>query len=564
MRLQAAVVCAVACAAASVVPFRRADAETSGANDKQPSKQGVKQQQKQDPKELEALKRQIEELTRRLDAVTAQQQADAAATAQQLEAARAKAEEAAAAAKLSVVATQGSSAAPPHEPEPPAAKPAAAPKGSLKFYGYLDLAVDYATKGLSGRVQDNGDTPVGSMGWMWAIGSNSSYVGVRGDHQLGTPWLSAVFQIETQVDVAATPGYANANYFGDSRVAGALASRNSYLGLMGPWGALKAGKSDTPYYLSTRRMDPFYGTVGTMTSIMGNSGGDNRVEFGYRMPHAAWYESPKYEGFSLSALVSPGQNRNDQNLIQPMGEPNCSGYYVPGIVNPLCNDGAFGTAFSAAGIYAQGPLYATAAFEWHHNANRTVDEAANGGASPDGSIGIANEYAWKVGAEYMLPTNTTVGAIYERLYRHNPSVNQDFNERDRWGTWLEAVQLLTKQDDLYFAWGHAAKTPGDVGTRRADGSVNAGPVDNSSNMYAGGYKHHFDKNTSVYAVYAVQWNHDGAHYDLGAGSHGIQYDCHDAGADAPNSTVVPTPFGGGRCFAGGHLQAASVGMTYTF
>jgi predicted porin len=556
MRLPANVVCAVAWAAASVAPLQRAGAETASSEAKQEARLEDRQQAKSDQAQVDALKRQVEELTRRLDALAAQPKA-----------AQPPAASGTAVAPIPVAAQAAA----------PAQAPAgdAKPKGSFAFYGYLDLAADYATKGLSGRTQSDGTIPVGNMGWQAAIGSNSSYVGVRGGHELGTPWLSGLFQLETQVDVSATPGYANANYFGDSRVMGALASRNSFLGLSGPWGAVKAGKSDTPYYLATRRMDPFYGTVGTFTSIMGNSGGDNRVEFGYRMPHAIWYESPSWNGLAFSGLVSPGQNRNNDNLIQPAGEPNCSGYYVPGIVNPLCNDGAFGTAYSLAGRYEMGPLYAAAAWELHRSANRTVDEAANGGASPDGSIGLANEWALKFAAEYTFPTHTTVGAIYEKLGRHNPYVSQDFNERDRFSTWVEVVQKVTPGDDAYFGWAHAGKTPGDVGTRRADGSTAAGPVDNVSNMYAFGFKHHFlDGRPSVYVVYARQVNHDGAHYDLGAGSHGIQYDCHDAGPDAPNSANtgigppnagnVPFPFGGGRCFAGATLQAASVGMTFSF
>jgi predicted porin len=313
-----------------------------------------------------------------------------------------------------------------------------------------------------------------------------------------------------------------------------------------------------------------------MTSIMGNTGGDNRVEFGYRMAHAIWYESPKWEGFSFSALASPGQNRNDDNLISPQAEPNCTGYYVPGINNPLCNDGAFGNGWSAALMYEKGPLYATAAWELHERANRAVDEAANGGASPDGTIAIANEIGWKVAAELKLPSKTTVGAIFERLVRNNPGT-QAFNERDRFGTWLEVVQKVTNLDEAYAGWAHAGNTPGDVGTKRRDGSVDVGPVDNKSDMFAFGFKHRFkaDMQPTLYAVYAIQTNSgSGAHYDLGAGSHGVQYDCHDAGADAPNSINagigppnegnVPFPFGGGRCFAGATLQAASVGMTMTF
>jgi predicted porin len=543
MRLKgAALAYAAAALAAGIVPIGRAEAESSA-----------------DEKQIEALKKEVEDLRRRLDEVAArpappaQQGAPGAAAGVELT-------------PVSVTMEGSTSPTAPPAGQAQASGGAAKPKGSLKFYGHLDLGVDYATKGLSGRVQSDGTTPVGMMGWQFTVGSNSSYVGVRGDHELGSPWLKGAFQIEGQVDVSATPGYANANYFGDSRVVGALASRNSFLGLAGPWGSLKAGKTDTPYYLATRRMDPFYGTVGASTSIMGNTGGDNRVEFGYRMTHAVWYDSPKYYGFSLSALVSPGQNRNEDNLIQAAGEPNCTGYYVPGIVNPLCNDGAFGTGWSVAAQYDEGGLYASAAWELHRAANRTVDELTNGGASPDGSIGIANEYAWKLAAEYRFPTETILGFAYERMRRTNPYVNQDYNERDRFGTWLEVVQRLDPGEELSFGWAHAGKTPGDVGTRRSDGSTAAGPVDNVSNMFAFGFRHYFviDGKPSVYLVYARQVNHNGAHYDLGAGSHGIQYDCHDASPDSANSTSVPLPFGGGRCFAGATLQGISLGMTYNF
>jgi hypothetical protein len=89
-------------------------------------------------------------------------------------------------------------------------------------------------------------------------------------------------------------------------------------------------------------------------------------------------------------------------------------------------------------------------------------------------------------------------------------------------------------------WAHAGKTPGDPGV---------GPVDNAANMLALGYKHHFDRQTNWYAVYARQQNHDGAHYDLGASGHGITTDCHDAV---------------GNCFPGGKLQGISFGMQYNF
>jgi predicted porin len=351
---------------------------------------------------------------------------------------------------------------------------------------------------------------------------------VRGARELGESGLRAVFQIETQVDVSATPGSTT-----DSSVKGAFASRNSYLGIAGGWGALKAGKTDAPYKLSTARMDPFSASIGDYNSIIGNTGGDNRAEFDTRLSHAVWYESPNMGGFRVDALWAPGQNRASDNSNTASGEPNCTGGNPP-----PCTDGSFGDAYSIAGVYEAGPLYVTAAYEKHKDVNRLGDEATGGGPAPAGAVGVRNEQAWKAGIQYKLPTKTTLNAIYERLTRDAPA--NDFNERQHNAFWLAATQTLGERDDINVGWAHAGKTPGDP---------TVGPVDNEANMYALGYKHHFDRQTNWYAVYAMQNNHTGAHYDLGASGHGITTDCHDAN---------------GNCFPGTKLQGVSVGMQYNF
>jgi predicted porin len=418
---------------------------------------------------------------------------------------------------------------------------------SVQLYGHLDLSVDAATKGIAGRTA--GGVPAdGRLGWQPDISSNLSYLGLRGSRDIA-PGLRAVFQIETQIDVSATPGASQSNFSSDNGVKGALASRNSYLGIAGEWGAFKLGKTDAPYKLSTARMDPFSATVGDYNSIMGNTGGDNRAEFDTRLPHAMWYESPNWSGFRVNALYAPGQNRSRTNLNNASGEPDCTGGN-----NQDCNDGSYDNAYSLAGIYESGRLYVIGAYEKHKNVNRTTDELANGGLSPNGSIGIADEQAWKVGVQYSLPTDTTLNLIFERMTRRAPDPN--FNERQRNGFWVAVTQKITSSDDLNLGWAHAGKTPGDVGTNRSDGTTAAGPVDNAANMLSLGYKHHFDKQANWYAVYARQMNHNGAHYDLGASGHGITTDCHDA--------TPAVSAGGGRCFAGSTLQALSIGMQYNF
>jgi predicted porin len=419
---------------------------------------------------------------------------------------------------------------------------AAAQEGNstLQFYGHFDLSVDVITKGLTEGGAAGNPAVTGRSGWMPDISSNLSYLGVRGDHDIGGGY-KVVFQAETQIDVSATPGPSPVSQTSpgnqDNKVQGALASRNSFLGIAGGFGALKLGKTDAPYKLSTARMDPFSASVGDYNSIMGNTGGDNRAEFDTRLSHAMWYESPKFGALSFSALWSPGQNRSEHNAINAAGEPDCTG--GGGLGAGPCNDGSFGDAYSIAGVYEQGPLYGIVAAELHRQVNRESDNVT--------SVGIGDEAAYKVGLQYAFPTNTIVNVIFEKMTRNNP--DPSFNERQRTGWWLAVTQKFSGQDEVNIGWGHAGKTPGQPGGGDSAVLANPGQVDNQSNMYALGYKHHFDKRTNWYAVYARQQNHVGGHYDLGASGHGITTDC--------KSDV-------NLCFTGETLQAFSVGMMYSF
>src|SRR5258706_3221301 len=167
-----------------------------------------------------------------------------------------------------------------------APSPAVAQDTSVQLYGHLDLAIDEATKGLnSGRVSGGGAPLTGKMGWQSDISSNLSYFGLRGSHDIGGG-NRMVFQIETQVDVAATPGLSPVtNSTTDTKVPAALGSRNSFLGIAGGFGAVKIGKTDAPYKLSTARMDPFSATVGDFNSVIGNTGRDHHGSFYTRPSH---------------------------------------------------------------------------------------------------------------------------------------------------------------------------------------------------------------------------------------------------------------------------------------
>src|SRR5260221_1925738 len=301
-----------------------------------------------------------------------------------------------------------------------APSPAVAADTSVQFYGHLDLSADGATKGIEQGGAGQNPKPVGKVGWQADVSSNLSYFGFRGDHDIGGGY-KMVFQVETKVEVSATPGPSPVNQASqgnvDNKVLGALGSRNSFLGIAGNFGAFKLGKTDAPYKLSTARMDPFSATVGDYNSIMGNTGGDNRAEFDTRLSHAVWYESPKMGGLSFNALFAPGQNRASDNSNNASGEPDCTGGgggqgtgVTPlgvGSVNiGPCNDGSFGNAYSVAGVYEAGSLYGIAAYELHKQSNPRGDDPVN--------VSGADEAAVEGGIQYTFPANTIVNAIVQK------------------------------------------------------------------------------------------------------------------------------------------------------
>lgn len=453
---------------------------------------------------------------------------------------------------------------------PPRLRSLLAALGNMEFYGNLDLSVDYLTKGLKSEYTTPGGDrvfPAGHLGWQPDISSNLSYIGVRGKQPFGSGnSLAFIYQLETQIDVSATSGTGNSNSAQDSTVKGGLTSRNSYIGVASePWGALKIGKTDAPYKNSTARMNPFSGMIGDYSAIMGNTGGDNRVEFGTRLDHALWYESPNFHGWSFNALVSPGQNRGYENSVQASGESSCTGGNVPGSGgNPIaCNDGSYGSAYSANIAYTNGPLYFTTAYELHQGVNRSSDVTASPAAKASGDgtdpNDIGNEWAFKVGAQYKLPTKTTVSAIYEVMRRNVPAYLQIQNERSRNGFWLAVTQEFTPKDSASVGWAHANRTPGDPGqhnTAPADpNAIGVANPTNGANMLTAMYRHAIDKHATVYANYAVTINQSAAHYDLGAGGRGVATDCHD-GSSVSNGA----PF----CYAGGREMGVSVGLNYKF
>src|ERR1700678_405092 len=370
------------------------------------------------------------------------------------------------------------------------------------FYGTLDVSVDEVSKGITGPAWGftcsepyvnttclrnatpktnaaGGIGPVGQVGYQPELGTNKSVLGYHGAVQIGHSSNDFIFQIETQPSLTESPGLYTSYTQQSNVVKAALGYGDNFVGIGSAdpqgWGKLKFGDTYSPYKKSTDRMNPFSGMLGDYAVIMGNTGGDNRVEFGTRLGQSIWYESPQFfHVVSFDVLFAPGQNRTFDNVVQSAGSPDCNGGNSPGSGNlPLnCDDGSFGTAYSADLKFEHGGFYATVAWEEHKDVNRKSDgigsnspyygalfAASNNctipsplldcndynayvaeygqqfvnanGFTPEFATDVANESAFKVGTEYTFDFGLSIGTIYEYMKRFVPGDLQGPNERPR-------------------------------------------------------------------------------------------------------------------------------------
>jgi predicted porin len=486
------------------------------------------------------------------------------------------------------------------------------PGGEITGYGNIDISFDDTTKSLTNMNLNGASPPVGNFGWLPAISTNTSYLGVRGFQRIENFPLNFVYQLEVGFDVSATPGLKQTNSQISDNVNGSFFNRNTYVGFASPeFGAIKIGKTTAPYENSTGGFNPFAGQIGDMRVIMGNTGGDNRVEFATRLDHSIWYESPTIAGFQFNLLFSPGQNRSPISDNIASGESDCTGGNDPtsgGLFPNGCNDGAFSNAISTNLSYTNGPFYATVAYERHFAVNRQSDISGIYGAGGAGmttaqltnpntcpfggtfqgtpnappaacfanatqlaafNADVADEDAFKVAALYTFTsTKTTVGGIFEMLHRYvNPLISFQ-NERQRNGTWLFLTQELTPVDSVSFGWAHAFRAVGDPGQHNSPasptvvipgtGGLAAADNDNAADMLSANYKHKFGSNLTWYTAVAATINGPSAHYDLGAGGRGVTTDCHDAFGGSGGLVSQP------HCYVGPVLAGVSTGIQWRF
>ena len=157
---------------------------------------------------------------------------------------------------------------------------------SLTVYGKIHL---------SGDIVDNGDSTD------YAIGSNSSRIGFKGDKKLKYN-LKAIWKLESDIDASGERGE--------------LKARNRYLGLKHEFGAVIVGYHDTPFKSLGAKAGVLHDTIAERRGILGAGNGSNK--FNIRGKNSVLYISPNVGGVEIRAMRSTGDDESSSVDEKPI------------------------------------------------------------------------------------------------------------------------------------------------------------------------------------------------------------------------------------------------------
>jgi predicted porin len=342
-----------------------------------------------------------------------------------------------------------------------------ADNANFTFYGTADVSYDFVSTG-DGVTTANGATAVAGTSKR-VVSSNVSKFGFKGAEDLGNG-LSAIWQVEQQINI-------------DDAAKNTFASRNTFAGLKSEsLGTVLFGIYDTPYKISTRKLDVFGDNIAdnraligapkavaavTPTATAGASAfaGASNQGFELRPTNVLAYISPAFAGVTATVATV---NLTEQNYTSVH----------------LANN-----ALSLAVMYDVAPFYGSVAYESHK-----LDTLAAG----------AKESATRLGFGFK-PEAFELNVVYEKTTDNfgTGQVNQyghsAFYVGGKYNIGNDAVKLA------YGKAGQLANT--------------AVPVANTgASQVSVGYDHGLSKRTKLYALYTKITNGKGINYGLSQNS----------------------------------------------
>jgi predicted porin len=339
---------------------------------------------------------------------------------------------------------------------------AQAENGPVTLYG--NLYVNYESVRAVG-----GTTPINDFPTRNRVSSNSSNFGLRGTEKLGGG-LDAWYQIEMG-SVAMDAG------------GGALAGRNSAVGLRGSMGSLFLGQWDTPYKNATSNLDPFGNTsIAGYTNIMGggttstSNNAATRQGFDRRQRNVVQYWTPEILGFNIRTAYSANEERDTCGAVR-------------------CNP----SLVSAAASYRKGETTFAVAYERHnHYANSATART--------------RDTAMKIGGRYVFGGQHGISAVFETIkFTGNlaaTALPKAFTVGAATEAKLNSTFLAYKGDfgkhNIRVSWGQNREL-----------ALNSGSAPNTkASMKAIGYGYEFSRRTEGMVFYTVVSNASASRNDF--------------------------------------------------
>lgn len=320
--------------------------------------------------------------------------------------------------------------------------PAFADNANFTFYGIADMSFDVINTG-------NSNTTSGAT--KRNVSSNVSRFGFKGSEDLGDG-LAAIWQFEQQINMDNTGG--------------TFATRNTFAGLKNEtFGTVLLGKHDTPYKLTTRKLDVFGDSIADNRSFIGGVTGTSAgAAFDGRQPDVLAYISPALAGVTVAVATV--------NLTE----------------NQTASTAAHNSALSLGAMYDVAPFYASVGYESHTlNSNATATK---------GNLETAKKLGFGVTLDAL-----SLGVVAEKT----------------------SDDLGNNKANLY---GHSAfyvsgkYSMGNSAIKLAIGKVNniGGVQQTGANQISAGYDHGMSKRTKLYVLYTKLNNRDAVSYKLSQSS----------------------------------------------
>ncbi|MFZ2162339.1 MAG: porin [Sideroxyarcus sp.] len=317
--------------------------------------------------------------------------------------------------------------------------PVFADNANFTFYGTVDASYDVINTS-NGTTTANGATAVEGKSKR-VVSSNVSKFGFKGSEDLGDG-LAAIWQIEQQINI-------------DDAAKNTFASRNTFAGLKGDFGTVLMGIHDTPYKLSTRKLDVFGDSIADNRALLGGVKSlSAAAAFDGRPTDVLAYISPSFGGVTAAIATVNLTEANDKSTDVDKSAQSL------GLMVDLA------------------PFYVGLGYEKHKLG------------------GDLNESATKVGVGFNQDMYS-VSAVYEKT-----SDNQGTAQADKYGHKAFTVggKLKLGSGAVKLAYSKA----GQLGST----------VDSEAKMVAVGYDHSMSKRTTLYALYSKISNGKGINYEF--------------------------------------------------